>query len=110
MGFHKVTLFLVVASAGTPGMWCTASQYFQCLHSCSLSTSLPKTTNSKKQKWMTNDILNKMDERKAVKGRNEEHYQQLNKEISNDCSLTKENWLNKQCREIEDVERQFRTK
>ena len=59
---------------------------------------------------MTDDILNKMDERKAVKGRNEEHYQQLNKEISNDCRLAKENWLNEQCREVEDLERQFRTK
>ena len=41
-------------------------------------------TNRKKQKWMTDDILNKIDERKAVKGKNEECYQQLNKEISND--------------------------
>ena len=36
-----------------------------------LKTSLPKKTNRKKQKWMTDDILNKMDERKAMKGRNE---------------------------------------
>ena len=59
---------------------------------------------------MTDDILNKIDERKAVKGRNEECYQQLNKEISNYCRLPKENWLNEQCREAEDLERQFRTK
>ena len=59
---------------------------------------------------MTDDILNKMDERKAVKGRNEECYQQLNKEISNDCRLAKENWLNEQCKEVEDLETQFRTK
>ena len=51
-----------------------------------------------------------MDERKAVKGRNEECYQQLKKKISNDCRLAKENWLNEQCREVEDLERQFRTK
>ena len=55
----------------------------------SSKTSLPKKTNRKKQKWMTDDILNKIDERKAVKGRNEECYQQLNKEISNDCRLAK---------------------
>ena len=59
---------------------------------------------------MTDDILNKMDGRKAVKGRNEECYQQLNKEISNDCRVAKENCLNEQCREVEDLERQFRTK
>ena len=59
---------------------------------------------------MTDDILNKMDERKATKGRNKECYQQLNKEISNDCRVAKENWLNEQCREVEDLERQFRTK
>ena len=51
-----------------------------------------------------------MDERKAMKGRNEEHYQQLNKEISNDCRVAKENGLNEQYREVEDLGRQFRTK
>ena len=54
--------------------------------------------------------MNKFDERKAVKGRNEEWYLQLNKEISNDCRVAKENWVNEQCREVEDLERQFRTK
>ena len=34
----------------------------------------------------------------------------MNKEISNDCRLAKENWLNEQCREVEDLEKQFRTK
>ena len=34
----------------------------------------------------------------------------LNKEIVNDCRLANENWLNEQCREVEDLERQFRTK
>ena len=75
-----------------------------------LKSSLPKKTNRKKQQWITDDILNKMDERKAVKGRNEEHYQQLNKEISNDSKVAKVNWLNEQCREAEDLESQFRTK
>ena len=62
-----------------------------------LKSSLPKKTNRKKEKWMTDDILNKMDQRKAVKGRNEECYLQLTKEISNDCKLAKENWLHEQC-------------
>ena len=74
-----------------------------------LKTSLLKKTNKKKQKLMTDDILNKMDEIKAMKGRNEECYQQLNKEISNDCRLAKENWLNEKCREVVDLERQLRT-
>ena len=51
-----------------------------------------------------------MDKRKAMKGRNEECYQQMNKDISNDCRVAKDNWLNEQCREVEDLERQFRTK
>ena len=75
-----------------------------------LKISLPKKTNRKKPKWRTDDILNKMDETKVVKGRNEECYQQLNKEISSDCRVAKENWLNEQCREVEDLERQFRRK
>ena len=59
---------------------------------------------------MTNDILHKMDGSKVAKGRNEAHYQKLNKEILNDCRVAKENWLNEQCREVEDLERQSRTK
>ena len=51
-----------------------------------------------------------MDDRKTVKGKNEECYQQLNKEISNDCRVAKENWLNEQCRKVEDLEIQFRRK
>ena len=75
-----------------------------------LKTSLAKKSNMKKQKQMTDDILNKMDERKTVKGGNEECYQCLNKEIANDCRLAKENCLNEQCREVEDLERHFGTK
>ena len=59
---------------------------------------------------MTDDILNKMDERKAVKERNEEHYQQLNKEMLNCCRVAKENQLNKQYREVDNLKRQFITK
>ena len=30
--------------------------------------------------------------------------------MSNDCRVAKENLLNEQCREVEDLERQYRTK
>ena len=69
-----------------------------------------ETYSKKQKKWITDDIFNKMDERKAVKGRNEECFQQLNKEISNVCRVANKNWLNEQCRKVEDLERQFRTK
>ena len=53
---------------------------------------------------MTDDILNKMDERKAYKNADRNRYNQLNKEITNDCRKAKETWFNKQCEEIEELE------
>ena len=66
---------------------------------------LPFRTKRKKQAWMTDDILNMMDERKAYKNVDRNKYNQLNKEIINDCRKAKETWFNKQCEEIEELEK-----
>ena len=75
-----------------------------------LTSSLPKRTNRKKQHWMTDDILNKMDKRKEMKGKDEQKYRQLDKEISNECNSAKIKWLNEQCENIEELEKHFRSK
>ena len=59
----------------------------------------PKLEKKVKQKWMTNQILVKMEERKKAK--NSSRYDQLNKEIKKLCKEEKEKWYNSKCEEIE---------
>ena len=71
---------------------------------------LPLRTKKNKQTWMTDDILSKMDERKAHKHVDRDKYNQLNKEIINDCRKEKQIWFNKQCEEIEELEKHHNSK
>ena len=54
---------------------------------------------------MTEHILQKMDERRINKDRNPGRYEELNTEIRQECDAAKEQWLNDQCKEIEEMER-----
>ena len=54
---------------------------------------------------MTDNILNKMDERKAYKNVDRNKYNQLNKEIINDCRKAKEIWFNRQCEKTEELKK-----
>ena len=58
---------------------------------------------------MNNKILSKMEERKNVKNKTTE-YNVISKEIVGECRQAKENWLNEQCKEIESLEKQHKTK
>ena len=62
-------------------------------------TAAPKLERKSKQKWMTEEILLKMVERKKAKST--ETYQKINKEIKKMCRDEKENWYNNKCNEIE---------
>ena len=53
---------------------------------------------------MTNEILNKMQERRRLKHTNKAEYERINKQIAKECKEAKENWLNNQCEEIENLE------
>jgi hypothetical protein len=53
------------------------------------------------QKWMTDEILSLMNERRKVKGRNPDEYQRLHKSIRRKCLEAKESWLNEKCVTIE---------
>ena len=53
---------------------------------------LPLRTKRNKQIWMTDDILSKIDKRKAHTNVDRDKYNQLSKEIINDCRKAKEIW------------------
>ena len=58
---------------------------------------------------MNDEILSKMEQRKNVKNKTME-YNVINKEIIDECRQAKENWFNKQCEDIENLEKQHKTK
>ena len=66
---------------------------------------LPKKGMKNKSQWMTNEILNKMQERRRLKHTNKAEYERINKQIAKECKEAKENWLNNQCEEIENLEK-----
>ncbi|GFO30223.1 ankyrin-1 [Plakobranchus ocellatus] len=54
---------------------------------------IPKVKRKAKQKWMTEEILNMMEERRCAKG-NKEKYEQIHKKVQEKCNMSKENWVN----------------
>ncbi|GFO38874.1 endonuclease-reverse transcriptase [Plakobranchus ocellatus] len=60
---------------------------------------IPKVKRKAKQKWMTEEILNLMEERRCAKG-NKETYEQIHKKVQEKCNMSKENWINEKCKEI----------
>lgn len=57
-----------------------------------------------KQRWMTEEILNLMDERRSLKG-NPDRYRELDIEVKRRCKERKEEWLKERCDEVEQLER-----
>ena len=67
----------------------------------SLNAVLPRKANRKMQKWMTDHILNLMENRKQFKNSDKDEYNRLNKQINLACKEAKEEWLVNQCEEVE---------
>uniref|UniRef100_A0A8D8ZLR6 Craniofacial development protein 2 n=1 Tax=Cacopsylla melanoneura TaxID=428564 RepID=A0A8D8ZLR6_9HEMI len=59
----------------------------------------------KKKTWMTDEILNLMDQRRGYKNRDEIRYNNLNKEIRRKIREAKSLWIEGRCKEIEELER-----
>lgn len=59
-----------------------------------------------KQKWMTEEILDLMEERRKFRNTDQTEYRNIDKNIRQKTKLAKENWLNEQCEEIEQLNRQ----
>lgn len=68
-----------------------------------LKEVIPDSRRRKKKPWMTEEILEMMDERRHLKGRDEVQYRIKNTEIQRECSRRKEQWLNEQCEEVEEL-------
>ena len=49
-----------------------------------MKTTLPKKEIIKRKKWMTDDILHKMEKRKRYKNNDKEQYDKIDKEIQID--------------------------
>ena len=61
---------------------------------------IPKKCRKENKKWITDEILNLMEERRQSKS-NKTKYKMLAKQIKKKCNEAKEKWLNEQCLEIE---------
>ena len=64
---------------------------------------LPKKERKALKPWMTEEILDMMDERRRLKGKNEDEYRSLNKCIHKECIKAKEIWMDEKCCEIVDL-------
>ena len=74
------------------------------------NATAPTLQQSRKKPWIGEDILSIMDERKAVKGKDEAKYAYLNNKIKKKCRIAKENFLNTKCEEIEELNKKNKTK
>ena len=73
-----------------------------------LKTSLTLTT---KKEWMTEEILQKMEERKGAKNEVDiPVYRVLDREVRAMCDEAKHVWINQQCSEIEELESKHETR
>ena len=76
-----------------------------------LQETLPKKMNDKKKIWMTDEILVKMSEsRKFKNSKDIEKYDRLNREIIHECRAAKTQYLEDQCKIIEDLEKTHKSK
>ena len=57
-----------------------------------------------KQNWMTQEILEKMEERRQQKNLNTIRYRELHREIKRMCRVAKERFLNDKCKKIQELD------
>ena len=76
----------------------------------SIKSSLPRKANRKKQKWMTDHILNLTGNRKQYKNSDKNEYNRVNKQINLACKEAKEKWLVNQCEEVEQLKKQYKSR
>ena len=54
-----------------------------------MKITLPNKENTKRKKWMTNEILQKMGQRTQYRNNEKERYNEINKEIQDGCRKEK---------------------
>ena len=70
----------------------------------------PEKGIAKKQRWMTDDILDKMDLIRMAKQSDPQGYEELTCKITKMCRDAKEDWMTQQCQEDEELDRQNKVK
>ena len=66
---------------------------------------IPREPQGRRQAWMTEGILELMEERRKFKNRSEDRYKELDRLIKRMCTERKEEWLQAKCDELEHLER-----
>ena len=68
-----------------------------------MTKTIPKKKKCKKTKWLSEEALQKSEEKREVKGKRErERYTELNAEFHRIARRDKKAFLNEQCKEIEE--------
>ena len=70
--------------------------------------TIPKKKKCKKAKWLSEEALKIAEKRREVKGKGEESYTHLNAEFQRIERRDKKDFLNDQCKEIEENNRMER--
>ena len=83
------------------------------INKCAESTIGYKRRRTAKKRWVTDEILNKMDEMRKWKSvstdEGRQRYKQLHKELRNETNKAREAWWGKTCEELETMDRTGRT-
>lgn len=66
---------------------------------------IPREPQGRRQQWMTQDILELMEERRKFRNRTDNRYRELDRLIKRLCIERKEEWLQEKCDELEVLER-----
>jgi hypothetical protein len=77
------------------------------IHSAAESV-LPKANRKHKQKWMTDEIICLMDERRKSRRKSKSYYE-INRNIQQKCREAKEKWFEERCKEIEEDDKKHNT-
>ena len=64
---------------------------------------LPNIVKKNKKAWISTDILDMMEKRKRAK--NTQSYDEITRQVKRACNIPKENWLEAQCQEIENLDK-----
>ncbi|KAL1447481.1 hypothetical protein WDU94_000604, partial [Cyamophila willieti] len=79
----------------------------------SLEKNIGKKTAKTKKEWITQEMLDKMEERRKWKSDNtangRKQYKRLNNELRRETDKAREKWMEKQCEKIEELEKYSKT-
>uniref|UniRef100_A0A8D8TDU0 Craniofacial development protein 2 n=1 Tax=Cacopsylla melanoneura TaxID=428564 RepID=A0A8D8TDU0_9HEMI len=79
----------------------------------SLEKNIGKKTARTKKEWITQEMLDKMEERRKWKSENTENgrkqYKRLNNELRRETDKAREKWMEEQCEKIEELEKYSKT-